>query len=177
MSNYEEKILIRHFGDPGGFSRVSNTLVRLYTQLDGFSSDVVGLYAYLRSWRNTTDPEMLNIVWHSREYLYLQSGLGRRAFDTRLKVLEKYGLVNVFKSKITANKDYFVINDPLERDEFIARFSEEVAGFFKKRDELEKKTQLDRERRQQIEREHLTEQLHLLEKRRADEMECPKSTD
>ncbi|EMY5504902.1 hypothetical protein A6283_05670 [Bacillus wiedmannii] len=46
-----EDTLKKHFGDPTGFSRVSNSLVRLYTLLPEFNSDVVGLYAYMWSWR------------------------------------------------------------------------------------------------------------------------------
>lgn len=52
----------------------------------------------MRSWRNTNNGDLLHIVCHYREYLQLQSGLGRKAFNTRLKVLETYGLVDIKKS-------------------------------------------------------------------------------
>src|SRR5690554_4070496 len=120
-----DELIKKHFGDEDGFSRVSNTLIRLYTLLDDFDVTTAGLYAYLRSWRNS-DPksEMYNTVWLSREYMYEQSGLKRKAFNKRLNVLRKYGLVSVVKSKTVANKDYFIVHDPLERDEFLRRFPE-----------------------------------------------------
>lgn len=43
---YTQDQLTKHFGDERGFSRISNTLTRLYTQLDGFDATTVGLYAY-----------------------------------------------------------------------------------------------------------------------------------
>lgn len=158
---YTSEKLTKHFGDPAGFSRVSNTLVRLYTQLEGFDATTVGLYAYLRSWRNSSDDEMKHIVWHSREYLYAQSGMGRKAFNARLAVLRKYGLVDIVKSPIVANKDYFVVHDPLTRDEFIEKYSDEIAKFFEKVDEIEKRNADDRKRREEIVRQKLAAEIKL----------------
>lgn len=136
-----DELLTKHFGDKGGFSRVSNTLIRLYTLLDGFDASTAGLYAYLRSWRNSSDPSspMHNIVWHSRDYMYEQSGLKRKAFNARLKALETYGLVSVVKSKTVANKDYFIVHDPLERDEFLRRWPEVAERFIETAAEIERR--------------------------------------
>lgn len=164
---YTQDQLTKHFGDERGFSRISNTLTRLYTQLDGFDATTVGLYAYLRSWRNTSDEQMKGIVWHSREYLYAQSGLGRKSFNARIEVLKKYGLVDVVKSPMVPNKDYFVIHDPLSRDEFIAKYPDEVEKFFEKAEGIEAKIAADREKRQQIAREKLAEEIQLSHLRRS----------
>jgi predicted transcriptional regulator len=91
------------------------------------------------------------IVWHSREYMQLQSGLGRSAFDSRLKKLREVGLVDVKKSPTVPNKDYFIVYDPLDRDAFIKKYAAEVSDFFAKLEELEKRTQEDRDRRQRAE--------------------------
>jgi hypothetical protein len=163
--DYTPEQLKKHFGDETGFSRISNTLTRLYTQLEGFDATTVGLYAYLRSWRNTSDEKMRGIVWHSREYLQAQSGLGRKAFDARLRVLKKYGLVDVVKSPAVPNKDYFVILDPLSRDDFIEKYPAEVAEFFSIAADIEKKNVLDREKRQQIAREKLAVEIQLIQLR------------
>ena len=148
-----EELIKKHFGDKDGFSRVSNTLIRLYTLLDGFDVTTAGLYAYLRSWRHSKDPSshMYNVVWLSREYMYEQTGLGRRAFNSRLAALEKYGLVSVIKSKTIANKDYFIIHDPLDRDEFLQRFPEVAAKFIETAAEIEQKNA--EFRRQQLAKE------------------------
>lgn len=167
MKELSEELLVKHFGNEDGFSRVSNTLTRLYTQLEGFDASTVGLYAYMRSWRNTTDPTMLNIVWHSREYLYAQSGLGRKAFGARLEVLKKYGLVDVVKSSIVPNKDYFVVHDPLERNEFVAKYPEVIYEFLEKADDIEKKNAEDREKRKLVAREKLADEVKLSHLRRA----------
>lgn len=82
---------------------------------------------------------MKGIVWHSREYLYAQSGLGRKSFNARIEVLKKYGLVDVVKSPMVPNKDYFVIHDPLSRDEFIAKYPDEVEKFLRKQKRLRRK--------------------------------------
>lgn len=164
---YTEEQLVKQFGDPSGFSRVSNTLVRLYTLLDGFDATTAGLYAYLRSWRNTSNPDMFGIVWHSREYLYAQSGLGRKAFDSRLAVLKKYGLVDVVKSPQVPNKDYFVIHDPLTRDEFIEKYPDEVKRFFEKVEAINSKAAADRERRQRFALEKLAEEVNQSHLRRS----------
>jgi replication initiation and membrane attachment protein DnaB len=169
--------LTKHFGDPNGFSRISNTLTRLYTQLDGFDATTVGLYAYLRSWRNTRDEKMRGIVWHSREYLYAQSGLGRKAFEARLRVLKKYGLIDVVKSPVVPNKDYFVVHDPLTRDEFIEKYPAEVELFFKTAEEIEAKNLADREKRQQIARDKLAEVVQLSHLRRAARSNVQNGTD
>jgi hypothetical protein len=165
--NEPQDKLKKHFGDPNGFSRISNTLTRLYTQLEGFDATTVGLYAYLRSWRNTADEKMKGIVWHSREYLYAQSGLGRKAFESRLRVLKKYGLIDVVKSPMVPNKDYFVVHDPLSRDEFIAKYPVEVEIFFKAASEIEEKNLADREKRQRIARDKLYEEVQLSHLRRS----------
>jgi len=174
---YSSEQLTKHFGDPTGFSRMSNTLVRLYPLLDGFDATTAGLYAYLRSWRNTTDPKMLGIVWHSRDYLQAQSGLGRKAFDSRLAALKKYGLVSVVKSPIVANKDHFVVHDPLTRDEFIVKYPKEVEAFFTKVDEINERTAADRERRKKIAEERLAEEVQLSHLRRAAMSNVQKGTD
>jgi hypothetical protein len=176
MNEPQDK-LTKHFGDPNGFSRISNTLTRLYTQLEGFDATTVGLYAYLRSWRNTTDEKMKGIVWHSREYLYAQSGLGRKAFEARLKVLKKYGLVDVVKSPVVPNKDYFVVHDPLSRDEFIEKYPAEVEKFLKIVAEIEAKNEADREKRQQIARQKLAEDVQLSHLRRASMSNVQNGTD
>ncbi|RFU60525.1 hypothetical protein D0466_21105 [Peribacillus glennii] len=144
---YSQEQLTKHFGHPAGFSRTSNTLIRLFTLLESFNSDTAGLYAYLRSCRNTTDPKMQGIVWRSPEYLQAQSGLGRKAFDSRLAVLKKYGLVDTVKSPVVANKDYFVVLDPLSRDEFITRYPDQIDAFFTVVDEINDRTAADRDRR------------------------------
>jgi hypothetical protein len=143
-----DELIKKHFGDEGGFSRVSNTLIRLYTLLDDFDVTTAGLYAYLRSWRNS-DPKskMYNIVWLSREYMYEQSGLKRKAFNKRLNVLRKYGLVSVVKSKTVANKDYFIVHDPLERDEFLRRFPEVAERFIETAAEIDSKNKEYRQRK------------------------------
>jgi hypothetical protein len=110
---------------------------------------------------------MKGIVWHSREYLYAQSGLGRKAFESRLNVLKKYGLIDVVKSPVVANKDYFVVHDPLSRDEFIEKYPTEVEQFFKEANGIEEKNMADREKRQQIARDKLAEEVQLSHLRRA----------
>ncbi|WP_158555992.1 hypothetical protein [Peribacillus glennii] len=76
-----------------------------------------------------------------------QSGLGRKAFDSRLAVLKKYGLVDTVKSPVVANKDYFVVLDPLSRDEFITRYPDQIDAFFTVVDEINDRTAADRDRR------------------------------
>ena len=156
---YSDEQLTKHFGAPKGFSRVSNTLTRLYTLLDGFDASTIGLYAYLRSWRNTSDPNMKGIVWHSREYMYLQSGLGRTAFASRLNKLIEVGLVEIIKSPTIPNKDYFIVYDPLDRDTFIEKFGDKVDKFFNDVDELEDRLETDRLRRKRIEYEKLQQEI------------------
>ncbi|PEB48010.1 hypothetical protein CON65_09465 [Bacillus pseudomycoides] len=156
-----EEVLMKHFGATEGFSRVSNSLVRLYTLLPGFNSDVVGLYAYMRSWRNTSNEDLLYTVWHSREYLQLQSGLGRKAFNTRLSVLVTYGLVETKKSPIVANKDYFIVHDPLERAEFLATYRQYVDEFLNKAAEIEARNKTDRERRYEKQRQRLYDDIRI----------------
>ncbi|MCU4820280.1 hypothetical protein OCA00_01315 [Bacillus cereus] len=156
-----EEILMKHFGMHTGFSRVANSLVRLYTLLPGFNSDVVGLYAYMRSWRNSNSEDLLYTVWHCREYLQLQSGLGRKAFNTRLKVLETYGLVEIKKSPRVANKDYFIVHDPLERDVFLETYRQYVDGFLDKAAEIEARNKTDRERRYEKQRQRLYDDIRM----------------
>ncbi|EPC8419964.1 hypothetical protein ACR3AO_002553 [Bacillus wiedmannii] len=154
-------ILMKHFGMHTGFSRVANSMVRLYTLLPGFNSDVVGLYAYMRSWRNTSNEDLLHTVWHCREYLQLQSGLGRKAFNTRLKVLETYGLVEIKKSPMVANKDYFIVHDPLERDVFLETYQQYVDEFLSKAAEIEVRNKTDRERRYEKQRQRLYDDIRM----------------
>ncbi|MFL1665314.1 hypothetical protein [Bacillus cereus] len=156
-----EEILMKHFGMHTGFSRVANSLVRLYTLLPGFNSDVVGLYAYMRSWRNSNSEDLLYTVWHCREYLQLQSGLGRKAFNNRLSVLQMYGLVEIKKSPQVANKDYFIVHDPLERDEFLVTYRQYVNGFLDKAAEIEARNKTDRERRYEKQRQKLYDDIRM----------------
>ncbi|HDX9587941.1 TPA: hypothetical protein ROX98_000862 [Bacillus pseudomycoides] len=156
-----EDILKKHFGDHTGFSRVANSLVRLYTLLPGFNSDVVGLYAYMRSWRNSSNEDLLYTVWHSRDYLQLQSGLGRKAFNTRLSVLVTYGLVEIKKSPQVANKDYFIVHDPLERDEFLETYRQYVDEFLDKAAEIETRNKTYRERRYEEQKQQLYEDIRM----------------
>ncbi|HDR8094248.1 TPA: hypothetical protein QCZ12_004359 [Bacillus cereus] len=156
-----EEILMKHFGMHIGFSRVANSLVRLYTLLPGFNSDVVGLYAYMRSWRNSNSEDLLYTVWHCREYLQLQSGLGRKAFNTRLSVLVTYGLVEIKKSPQVANKDYFIVHDPLERDEFLITYRQYVDEFLNKAAEIEARNKTDRERRYEKQRQRLYDDIRM----------------
>ncbi|PJN90592.1 hypothetical protein CVN76_09545 [Bacillus sp. mrc49] len=174
---YSPEQLMKHFGDPAGFSRMSNTLVRLYTLLDGFDVTTAGLYAYLRSWRNTTNEDMRGIVWHSREYLQAQSGLGRKAFDSRLRVLKECGLVAVIKSPVVANKDYFVVHDPLTRDEFIAKYPSEIKAFFTKVEEIQARIAEDREKRKKFFDDALAEEVSRSHEIRATLSDCTKGTD
>ncbi|MFF2501081.1 hypothetical protein [Peribacillus sp. NPDC058075] len=67
---YSPEQLIKHFGDPTGFSRISNTLVHFYTLLDGFDVTIAGLYAFLRSWRNTTNEDIRGIVSFPRIFAF-----------------------------------------------------------------------------------------------------------
>ncbi|WP_066156299.1 hypothetical protein [Halalkalibacter krulwichiae] len=101
------------------------------------------------------------IVWHSREFMQLQSGLGRSAFNSRLEKLREVGLVDVKKSPTVPNKDYFIVYDPLDRDAFIQKYGAEVSEFFAKLAELEKRTLEDRERRQRAELQKIQEEITL----------------
>ena len=168
---YSSEQLTKHFRRPVRLFRMSNTLVRLYPILEGFDATTAGLYAYMRSWRNSKEGDPMNgIVWHSRDYLQAQSGLGEKpSIQEELAVLKKYGLVSVVKSPTVANKDYFVVHDPLTRDEFIAKYPEEVEAFFIKVAEINARTVADRERRQKLADEKLAEEVRLshLEQRAA----------
>jgi hypothetical protein len=134
MNDFQKQELIdRHFGYQTGGAMVKTSLVRMYTQLPGFNTDVAGLYAFLRSWRNSKeDSDMFHAVWHSKDYLYIQSGLGRKAFASRLEVLERYNLVTVKKSTIIPNKDVIYVHDPLTRDEFAKAHPKVVEEFIQK---------------------------------------------
>lgn len=134
MNDFQKQELIdRHFGWERGSSMVKTSLVRMYTQLPDFNTDVAGLYAFLRSWRNSKeDSDMHHAVWHSKDYLYAQSGLGRKAFASRLEVLERYNLVTVKKSPIIPNKDVIYVHDPLTRDEFAKAHPKVVDEFIQK---------------------------------------------
>ena len=135
-----EEMINRHFGSPDGKAMIYTSLVRMYTQLEGFSTDVAGLYAFLRSWRNSKEGhEMYHAVWHSKEYMYAQSGIGRKAFNKRLQMLEKYGLVTVKKSDIIPNKDVIYVHDPLTRDQFIEKYPDVVETFVKEALRIEAK--------------------------------------
>lgn len=139
----------KHFGIEGGGAMVKTSLVRLYTLLDGFDATHVGLYAYFRSWRNTTNEERLNTVWHGKEYMQLQTGLGRTAFNRRLKKLVEVGLITEIPSQENPMKKIYYVHDPLSRDEFIQKYPDAVEEYQKKVTELEKKNKEYRESRRQ----------------------------
>lgn len=142
-----QELINKHFGIEGGGAMVKTSLVRLYTLLDGFDATHVGLYAYFRSWRNSSDEDRLNTVWHGKEYMQLQTGLGRTAFDSRLKKLVEVGLISEIPSSEVPNKKIYYVHDPLSRDEFIDKYPEAVAEFTKKVAELEEKNRKNREDR------------------------------
>ncbi|MFE4524010.1 hypothetical protein ACFRCQ_18190 [Cytobacillus firmus] len=153
----DDQQIFKHFGNEKGFAHVLTSVLRMYTLLPDFDVTHAGLYAYFRSWRNSTDEDRLNLVWHSKQYMYAQSGLGRSAFDSRLKVLIKYGLITPIKSELVPNKDIYYVHDPLSRDKFLEVHKTHVETFFKKVEEIESITAVDRERRKSIARQKLTE--------------------
>jgi hypothetical protein len=131
----------RHFGSEKGSSMVRTSLLRMYTALEGFDVSTAGLYAYFRSWRNTTgDIRTKNTVWHQKEYMYVQTGLGRTAFNSRLETLKKYGLITELDSNRGPNKKVYYVHDPLSRDDFIKKYTQEVKELVKKVEEVEKKS-------------------------------------
>jgi len=159
MESFDDQLVFKHFGNERGFAHVLTSVLRLYTLLPEFDVTHAGLYAYFRSWRNSTDPERINLVWHSKQYMYAQSGLGRSAFDARLKVLIKYGLITPIKSELVPNKDIYYVHDPLTRDNFINQYREQVKEFFIKVEEIESITAADRERRKVVAEQKLTEEV------------------
>lgn len=160
---YSEELLCKHFGAPDGYTSVESVVIRLYTLLDRFDITTAGLYLYLRSWRSTRE-ETKGLVWHSREYIYAQTGIGRKAFDARLEVLQKYDLVSLIKSPYAPNKHNFVIHDPLPRDEFIRKYPEAVEKFLQKVEEIEARNMADRQRREEIKRQKLIERVQAAQK-------------
>jgi replication initiation and membrane attachment protein DnaB len=138
IHGFNAEDVFRHFGKEDGYAKVLTSVLRLYTQLPDFDVSHAGLYAYFRSWRNTTDQDKLNTVWHSKDYMYAQTGLGRTAFNRKLSVLEKYELVTTLKHDHIPNKYVYYVHDPLPRDKFIEKYSEYVREFFDKVEEIEK---------------------------------------
>lgn len=159
MKKYDEGLILKHFGNEAGFAHVLTSVLRLYTLLPEFDVTHAGLYAYFRSWRNSTDPAKLNTVWHSKQYMYAQSGLGRSAFDARLKVLIKYGLITPIRSELVPNKDIYYVHDPLSRDKFIDVYGANVEAFLKKIEEIESVTVADRARRKEIAEQRLADEI------------------
>jgi hypothetical protein len=160
---YSEELLCKHFGAPDGYTSVESVVIRLYTLLDGFDITTAGLYLYLRSWRSTRE-DTKGLVWHSREYMYAQTGIGRKAFDARLKTLIKYELVTPIQSPYAPNKQNFIIHDPLTRDEFIRKYPEAVEKFLQKVEEIEARNIADRQRREEIKRQKLIERVQSAQK-------------
>ncbi|WP_345242489.1 hypothetical protein [Pontibacillus salipaludis] len=156
---FDAELLGRHFGFPDGGAMTRSSLVRLYTLLEGFDVTHVGLYAYLRSWRNSTDEKRLNTVWHSKAYMQAQSGLGRTSFNSKLRKLIEVGLVSELDSEVVANKKIWYVHDPLSRDQFIERYPHLVAEFFKKAEQIEQSNTEDRERRKKLAEERLAEKI------------------
>jgi len=147
---FNPELIDRHFGFPGGGAMTRSSLVRLYTLIDGFDVTHVGLYAYFRSWRNSTDENRLHTVWHSKEYMYAQTGLGRSAFNSKLKKLIEVGLITELPSEVVPNKKVWYVFDPLSRDQFIEKYPDKVRAFFERAEEIEKENVKDRERRKEI---------------------------
>jgi hypothetical protein len=150
MNHFDPDLLFKHFGKEDGYVHVLTSLYRLYTQLPDFDVTHAGLYGYFRSWRNSTDQDKLNTVWHSKKYMYAQTGLGRTAFNARLKVLIKYGLITPIESELVPHKQIYYVHDPLPRDQFIEKYSVYVNEFFEKAEKIEKENAEDRERRREI---------------------------
>lgn len=149
----DEKFINKHFGVEGGGAMVKSSLIRLYTLLDGFDATHVGLYAYFRSWRNTTDKQRLNTVWHSKEYMQIQTGLGRTAFNSRLKKLVEVGLITEIPSRENPMKKIYYVHDPLSRDQFIEKYPKEIEKFKERIEEMERKNNEYKERRRQADLE------------------------
>jgi hypothetical protein len=160
---YSEEILRKHFGAPDGYTSVESVVIRLYTLLDGFDITTAGLYLYLRSWRSMRE-DTKGLVWHSREYMYAQTGIKRKAFDARLKTLIKYKLVTPIPSPYASNKHNFIIHDPLTRDEFIRKYPQVVDKFLQKIEGIEARNMTDRQRREEIARQKLIEQVQSVQK-------------
>jgi|SRR5699024_6675456 len=150
-----EDFIFKNFGVEGGGAMVKSSLVRLYTLIDGFDATHVGLYAYFRSWRNSTDKDRLNTVWHSKEYMQIQTGLGRKAFNSRLSKLVEVGLITEIPSQSNPMKKIYYVHDPLSRDEFIKKYPDEINRFAKKLEEMERKNNEYKERRKQKELESI----------------------
>src|SRR5690625_845905 len=137
--------IMKNFGVEGGMSVIRSSLVRLYTLLDGFDATHVGLYAYFRSWRNSSDESRLNTVWHGKDYMQLQTGLGVRAVNARLKVLVRVGLITEIPKSSNSQRMFYYVHDPLSRDQFIEKYPDEVREFARKREILANKNKENRE--------------------------------
>jgi predicted transcriptional regulator len=137
----EEKKIQRHFGSVDGASMVRTSLLRMYTTLEEFDVTTAGLYAYFRSWRNTNgDAEKKNTVWLQKEYMFEQTGLGRTAFNKRLEVLKRYGLITELDSNRGPNKKIYYVHDPLSRDAFLKKYPDELKKFIEEVEKIEKKS-------------------------------------
>lgn len=128
-----------------GFTKVDNTLLRMYTLLPDFSIETAGVYAFLRSWMNTNPIRgPMNGVWLSREEIYAISGVGRRKFERHLDILTRYGLVEVSKSnRVRANKHIFKVNEPLSEGEFRAAYPEAIEELRRSLEHIRKGVEAD----------------------------------
>lgn len=156
-----------------GFTRVDNTLLRLYPLLPGFSIEATGLYAFFRSWMNT-NPQRgpMNSAWLSREEIFAISGYGRTKFERNLDSLTRYGLIEVTKSsRVRANKHIFKVNDPLTEAEFRAVYPEAIEELQKRLLRIKEDVEADAKQFEEKKRARLAEQSQ--ETRVSDEAEPP----
>ncbi|WJH30476.1 hypothetical protein N6H13_07475 [Paenibacillus sp. CC-CFT742] len=132
-----------------GFARMPNILFRMYPLLDGFTLETVGLYGYLLSWRqNKSGHVMHGKVWLNQLDITAQTGMSAYKIRTNLDILVRYGLVNVSKSRMVANKRIYEPLEPLTEAEFRAIYAEEVRAFQERVDAAAREIEEDKERLQ-----------------------------
>jgi hypothetical protein len=130
----------------------------MYPLLDGFTLETVGLYGYLKSWRqNKAGHRMYGKAWLNQREIEAQTGMSPYKLRRHVGVLERYGLLNVTKSRRTPNKLVYEPLDPLTEAEFRAKYKAEVAGFTDKLAEIESELEEDRARLREKQEENTQE--------------------
>jgi hypothetical protein len=130
-----------------GFVQTPNTIIRLYTLLDGFDITTAGVYIFMRSWRNN-DPsaEYHNCVWLSREEMAAQLGIGVDKLRVQIRKLTEYGLIEIRKSKSRANKDVFEVKEPLTEEQFREAYPDAIKKFESRLEEINARNKDDAEK-------------------------------
>ncbi|EHS56860.1 hypothetical protein P4H71_22775 [Paenibacillus kribbensis] len=130
-----------------GFPRVPNIVYRMYPLLDGFTLETVGLYGYLKSWRqNKSGHRMYGKAWLNQKEISAQTGMSPYRIRKHVDILQEHGLLKVTKSSRTANKLIYEPLEPLTEAEFRLLHKAEIERFARELDRLESELEADRAR-------------------------------